>query len=522
MIPLRRPRRPAPAPFTVRAARGALVGLAALLATACPGSTEVETEHFPNYTFRVARGDNETQLVGTPIPVTVHLTDPGSLQYPNVVGAYVTWTVSSGGGSVASGAFTTDQNGQASGVWTLGPQAGEQTLTVTVSEGSPNTLPGPGQSKTLTIRATALSNAVDRITVGPDATINVGATAPISFSLFNGQGTALSGRNVNVFSSNANVLRVDAGPGGVTATGLAAGTADVIVQSEGKEGRARITVTAPPVATIVLGPADTILVQGQTLQMRVTLRDAAGTALSGRVVTYESLDPLVASVSSTGLVTALAPGVAGIAARAEGREARVVLGVLPPPVAAIATLSLSPNPATVAVGATVPLTAVARDAQGNTLAGRTVSYGTSNAAVATVDGNGVVRGAAVGEAVITASAEGRTATTRVIVVGASPACAAGAVCTVTISTSGNRTSLQVGHTLLFQAILRDAAGNQITTPGLDVTYASDNATVAGFEAAPAGGPPGYFANIVGRAPGQMTLTVTAQGRSASLVITVTP
>jgi hypothetical protein len=513
--------RPSAVRHTRRAARGALIALTALLVVGCPGSTEVDPQYFENYVLRVVQGDGETKPVGTAIPVTIHLTDPGSLQYPNVNQAYVTWTVSSGGGSVTipGSQSITDLNGQASATWTLGPQAGEQTLTVRAYESSPNSLPGGGQSKTIIVRANALSNAVERITVTPDAAITVGTSVPVAYSLLNGRGEVLSGRNVNVFSSNASILRVDAVPGGVTATGLAAGTADVVVQSEGKEGRARITITLAPVATIALAPADTILTQGGTVQLRVTLRDAAGALLTGRTVTYESLDPTIARVSSTGLVTALLPGVAGIAARAEGREARVVLGVLAAP-AAIATLSLAPNPMSLSVGGADTLRVTARDAAGNVLTGRPVIFTSSNTAVAVVGNDGVVVGLSAGEATITATSTadlGRTATARVIVTNPCPG-----GCTVTISTSGNRTSLQVGHTLLFQTIVRDAAGNQITTPGLPIQYATSNAAVARVVPAGPGGPPGYFADIVGVGTGQATITATVGGRSGSVTVTVTP
>ncbi len=55
-----------------------------------------------------------------------------------------------------------------------------------------------------------------------------------------------------------------------------------------------------------------------------------------------------------------------------------------------------------------------------------------------------------------------------------------------LSTYGDRSSLQVTHTLLFQAILCDAAGNQITT-GATVSYASSNTAIARVDVAPAGG-----------------------------------
>ena len=62
------------------------------------------------------------------------------------------------------------------------------------------------------------------------------------------------------------------------------------------------------------------------------------------------------------------------------------------------------------------LTAVARDASGAELEGRTVTWSSSASSVATVSSSGVVTGVAAGEATITASVEGRTASARVTVV----------------------------------------------------------------------------------------------------------
>jgi hypothetical protein len=70
----------------------------------------------------------------------------------------------------------------------------------------------------------------------------------------------------------------------------------------------------------------------------------------------------------------------------------------------------------VAVGATVQLTATLKDANGNTLTGRTVAWTTSNASFATVNSSsGLVSGVAAGSATITATSEGKSGTSAVTV-----------------------------------------------------------------------------------------------------------
>ena len=72
----------------------------------------------------------------------------------------------------------------------------------------------------------------------------------------------------------------------------------------------------------------------------------------------------------------------------------------------VATVEVSPPAATVEVGATVALTAVPRDAGGAPLSGCSVTWSSSDSAVATVSSNGLVTGVAVGAATVTATTEG--------------------------------------------------------------------------------------------------------------------
>ncbi len=85
----------------------------------------------------------------------------------------------------------------------------------------------------------------------------------------------------------------------------------------------------------------------------------------------------------------------------------------------VASVSVSPATASVAAGSTLQLTATPRDANGNAVSGRAVSWQTSNSAVATVSATGLVKGVAVGSATITATSEGKNGTA-VITVTAPP------------------------------------------------------------------------------------------------------
>lgn len=63
-----------------------------------------------------------------------------------------------------------------------------------------------------------------------------------------------------------------------------------------------------PVATVSITPDAGSLLVGATLQLTATVRDAAGNALTGRSVAWSGDNPAVASVSGTGLLTAISAG----------------------------------------------------------------------------------------------------------------------------------------------------------------------------------------------------------------------
>src|SRR6266852_7006308 len=173
------------------------------------------------------------------------------------------------------------------------------------------------------------------------------------------------------------------------------------------------------VARVVVSPPSATTPVGQTVQLTATPEDAAGNALSGRAVLWSSSQSSVASVDANGLMTALATGSATITATSEGQSGSASITVTNVPVASV---SVSPPSASVQVSGTVQLTATPKDASGNPLSGRTVTWSSSNTSVATVNGSGLVTGAAAGSATITATSEGQSGSATVTVQGLPPGC----------------------------------------------------------------------------------------------------
>jgi hypothetical protein len=180
---------------------------------------------------------------------------------------------------------------------------------------------------------------------------------------------------------------------------------DDFVVSTQRIGCDGATEPAPaPVSSVTVTANSSTISVGQTTQAQATARDASGNILSGRTVTWRSSDPSVASVTSSGLVTAIAAGVTSIIATVDGISGSVAVTVPAPQ--SVASVSVSPSSSSLQVGQTVQLSATMRDASGNVLSGRSVTWTSSNPTIATVSSSGLVTARAAGAAGMTATSEG--------------------------------------------------------------------------------------------------------------------
>lgn len=173
-----------------------------------------------------------------------------------------------------------------------------------------------------------------------------------------------------------------------------------------------------PVAVVQVSPGTTELAIGETKQLGAVTRDSAGNVLNNRPVAWTSSDTAVAKVSAAGLVTAVASGAATITARSENREGRaeVTVAAARVPVSAVRIVAVVAD--TIEAWDQVQLTALALDSAGAPLAGREITWSSSNPAVASVNAaTGLLTGLDRGTVTITATSEGRTdAMTRVVVI----------------------------------------------------------------------------------------------------------
>jgi uncharacterized protein YjdB len=260
------------------------------------------------------------------------------------------------------------------------------------------------------------------VTLSPSSLV-VGETANANATLSDASGNALPDRAVSWSSSNAGVASVNSG--GVVIA-VSAGSANIIAASEGKSGLAALTVSASPppppvpVASVSVSPATPSVQVGGTVQLSAVTRDANGNVLTGRTISWSSSSPIVATVSVSGLVSALVAGSSTITATSGSVNGTSALTVTASPPVPAASVSVSPATANVAVGQTQQLTATVRDANNNVLTGRAVTWASNNTAVATVSASGLVRAQASGSATITATSGGVGGTASITVPATPP------------------------------------------------------------------------------------------------------
>ncbi len=418
-------------------------------------------------------------VVVTPATISMRVGVSGPLNAQTIdadggtlTGRVITWTSSNPAVAIVSAEGTV-----------TGVSAGAATITAT-SEGR------SGQA------AVAITlTPVQTITVSPALdTLGIGTERQHIAVLRDESGAVLTGRAIAWNSSNVAVAAVSSA-GVVTA--LSAGTTTITASSEGRSGTATVVVLARLPSAVIVTPGSTTLVVGATQMLTAQVTDAQGNLITDRPVVFSSDAPAVATVSSSGVVTALAPGTAHITATSEGQSGSATISVIPVPVASV---TVTPSPVNLTPGATQQLTAVARSASGTVLTGRIVSWTSGAPGVANVSASGLVTALAPGVAVIVAVVDGVTATATVHV-------ALPAVATITLSPA--TPSVAVGGSVQLAATLFDAAGAVLT--GRTITWTSADESIAFVSSS---------GLVVGFRVGTSRITAISEGVSVSTFVTV--
>ncbi|MNF42928.1 gamma-glutamyl-gamma-aminobutyrate hydrolase [compost metagenome] len=359
-------------------------------------------------------------------------------------------------------------------------------------------------ASTLEVTGAALNAGGLTITV-PPLTLAAGQSSQLAASGAYDDGTTKDvTHDVHWSSSNPAVATVDAS-GLVTA--VAPGTATITGTLDGQSATLSVTVTNATLnaggLTITVPPMT--LAAGLTGQLAASGTYSDGTSADVTANVQWSSDPAIATVSLTGLVTAVAPGTVTITGTLDGQSATLSVTVTNATINA-GGLTITVPPMTLAAGQTGQLAANGSYSDGSSVdVTASVSWVSSDPAVATVDASGLVTGVAPGTATITGTLGGQSATLSVTVSNA--VLNAGGL---TIATPPLTLAAGLTGQLVANGSYSDGSNVNVTT---SVSWTSSNPAVASV---------GLHTGLVTAvAPGITTITGTLNGETATLLVTVT-
>lgn len=199
--------------------------------------------------------------------------------------------------------------------------------------------------------------------------------------------------SVHIFFAVRSFLAIRRVSWGVAAVGLLAACGDMVTENDPDD---MMPAGPAPVAEVRVSPDSVSLFVGGTAPLVAALFDASGTTLADRTVTWTVTDAAVASVSDSGIVTAMAPGVALVVAAIEGIGDTATITVRAPQ--APSTISITTGPSDVRQGDVVTYAATGQDGDGNPWTGAQVNWSLvlATAGLLTTDGRfvGYVTGTA--------------------------------------------------------------------------------------------------------------------------------
>ena len=507
--------------------RRALVAtVAVLMALGCSDGTSTAIPA----TLVISDGDNQNAPAGTPLaePLEVRVTGTNQRAFR---GATITWSVTSGAGTVSPTTSETNASGVATTTLTPGPTTGNVQVLASIS----------ADIAPVTFNATGTAGPASSLVIvsgnGQAGAPGTTAALPLVVGVTDAGGNPVSGAVVTFATANG---------GSVT-------PAQSVTDAQGRaqssftrgSGAGTQTVTATvaglPLVTFTFttqagAPAALVRVSGnnQSAQAGTTLAaplvilvtDAFGNPVSGAVATFATssggaLVPAQATTDAQGnaqttFTTGAQTGTQTVTATVSGLTAvTFTITSLTGPAAAVEVVSGSGQ--TVAAGGAVPqpLVARVRDAAGNPVSGTTVVFETTSGGSlgttqGTTDAQGRVQttytsGPQAGNQTVTATVTGLPPASFTITAQAGAAAAVEAV-------SGGGQSTRAGTALAQPLVVRviDAVGNLVQ--GAVVNFATpDGGSLIPTQASTDAQGRAQTAFTTGATPGNQTVTATVSG-----------
>lgn len=252
-------------------------------------------------------------------------------------------------------------------------------------------------------------------------------------------------------------------------------------------GTVIVSVSVSPATASLSSLADTV-------RLTATARDANGSAIGGAQFTWSSSDSEIASVNTSGLITATGNGTATITAASGGIAGSATITVAQE----VSAVAVAPATTTfVALGDVAQLSADAFDTNDNSIAGTDFAWTSSDEGVAGVNSAGMVTAVANGTTTITATAQGVAGTTEIT------------VAQEVVSVSVTPATVTVSIPTQISATVTDA--NDHSVDGATLAWDSSNPLVASVD---------NQGIATGLEAGTTTVTLNADGVAGSAEVTV--
>jgi len=210
--------------------------------------------------------------------------------------------------------------------WTAGAVA--VLFSVAACDSTVNPPTPPGRLDFTPWQLPALPTPAQVVVTLSTAEIAVGQSAHATAIASTEDGNIITGEEVSWSTEDSSIATVD---NDGLVRGVAAGSSRIVASIGGTNGAAVVNIvtlaSAPTVASVSVGLTRTLVNIGETAEAVATPRDAAGNVIAGQSATWTSSAPQVATVSPSGVVTAVSPGTTAIAATVGGASGEAMFFV---------------------------------------------------------------------------------------------------------------------------------------------------------------------------------------------------
>jgi uncharacterized protein YjdB len=345
---------------------------------------------------------------------------------------------------------------------------------------------------------TVTTPVISFLTVSPDGlTLGAGVKQQFTATATYSDGSSQDLSSGVTWSTSDNTLATVNSTGLVTT--VAAGTITITATLGSINDSATLTVVPAKLLSISVSPSNPSIALGTTEQFTATGNFDDGSTQQLTSVTWSSSDVNVATINASGLATSTGTGPATITATSGSVSGSASLTVTS---AALVSIVVTPNPASMAIGTTQQFTATGTFSDNSTQdVTASVLWSSSSPTVATINNQGVASSVAIGTTTITATFGAVSGPATLNVSNAH-------LISITISPANPKIQL---HTLIRFTASGTFSDNSVATNLSGLSWKSNHPNIASIRS-------NGVAN--GKKLGPVTITASASGVAGTTTLTV--